>query len=365
MKESTHAIGVHVGRAAGQPVMTRAQSARYEFVASLRMHNGMVVMPAVKAGYREREAAFQSSTGRMPATPEEAGALLEGDPAYQFNRFLFQQVQRLTWDAVAELEPLVKDEIAGNRTVTAGAGGSLRLQDGFVAPKYYEAAEYHLQPGSYHGSELLHIMARYAGPGIFIPGNVKSIPQHLAPALPALAPRRILDVGCGSGRSTICWADVYPEAELFGIDVAPNLLQDAHAAAERRGVAVHYSQQDAQETDFPDGYFDLVVLYTLQHEVPPAPMARVFRELARITAPGGRIINADIAPLRHMPPLQRHLREWEVEHFGEPYVRMAGGLDVPALLVESGLEAIQEHAPDHFPDGLDFPWLTWGDKPAS
>jgi 2-polyprenyl-3-methyl-5-hydroxy-6-metoxy-1,4-benzoquinol methylase len=364
MQELKSAIGAHAARDAAA-VMDRGQKSRYEFVASLRMHNGISILGDLKQTHARKAEALKAERGRGPETADEAAELLRDEPVYQFNRFLFQQVQRLTWDALAEIEPMVSDRIPESRRIPENPKGSLTLDPAFRPPAYYDAVEYHLQPGSYHNSELLHVMARYAGPGIFIPGNVKGIIDHLRPALPDWTPKRILDVGTGAGRTAICFTDAYPEAEVHGIDVAANLLTDAHVTAERAGKAIHYSLQSAEATNFPDGYFDLISMYTLQHEVPPAPMKSILHEMVRILSPGGRLINGDIAPHRTMPPLMRHLREWEVENFGEPYVRAAGSLDLASMFREAGLVNVQEVAPDNYPNGLDFPWLTFGDKPAT
>ena len=66
-----------------------------------------------------------------------------------------------------------------------------------------------------------------------------------------LKPARILDMGCSVGQATLPYATYYPHAEVHAIDVAAPLLRYAHARAESVGRAVHFSQQNAERTDFP------------------------------------------------------------------------------------------------------------------
>ncbi|CAK1361308.1 putative methyltransferase [Cercospora beticola] len=47
---------------------------------------------------------------------------------------------------------------------------------------------------------------------------------------------RILDVGCGSGEITVDVAEMFPEAQVVGLDVSAAMLESAKVYAERRGV---------------------------------------------------------------------------------------------------------------------------------
>ena len=74
-----------------------------------------------------------------------------------------------------------------------------------------------------------------------------------------LAPKKILDMGCSVGHSTVPYAQAFPDAEVHGIDVAAPMLRYAHARAEELGEKVHFSQQNAEQTNFKSGTFDLIV----------------------------------------------------------------------------------------------------------
>jgi len=79
----------------------------------------------------------------------------------------------------------------------------------------------------------------------------------LARAVP-LAPRRILDIGCGAGATSLALADALPEAAVTGIDLSDALLAAARErAGSRRSVA--FEKGDASTWRPDSGAFDLIV----------------------------------------------------------------------------------------------------------
>ena len=99
--------------------------------------------------------------------------------------------------------------------------------------------------------------------------------------LPA-APKRVLDLGTGTGLAAFVAAQRFPEAEVVGVDLAPGMVEQARQRtppelAER----VRFEQGDAAKLSFEDGAFDLVQL---------ANMIPFFDELARVTASGGHLV---------------------------------------------------------------------------
>ena len=88
-------------------------------------------------------------------------------------------------------------------------------------------------------------------------------------------PRRILDVGTGTGAAALWLAERFPEAEVVGVDVAPEMIEQARAKGSPR---VRFEVGDARAADGP---FDLVV-----HLNCPV----LFREVAAVVAPGGTVL---------------------------------------------------------------------------
>jgi ubiquinone/menaquinone biosynthesis C-methylase UbiE len=101
-------------------------------------------------------------------------------------------------------------------------------------------------------------------------------------------PRRILDVACGTGESTLAWRRRFPQAEISAIDVSPYML----AVAERKLAddrTIEVRCLDAEHLPFGDASFDLVTASLLFHEVPKEVAPRILREMRRVCRPGGEI----------------------------------------------------------------------------
>jgi len=113
-------------------------------------------------------------------------------------------------------------------------------------------------------------------------------------------PRRVLDVGCGTGYLLRQLADRCPDAaELTGVDPAPAMIAAARAAA--AGDRRQWLEGTAEELPFPDGTFDLVVSTTsFDHW---ADQRAGLGECARVLAPGGWLVLTDLFSSLLLPTL--------------------------------------------------------------
>ncbi|WP_376796303.1 class I SAM-dependent methyltransferase [Thermogemmatispora sp.] len=101
---------------------------------------------------------------------------------------------------------------------------------------------------------------------------------------PVRRPRRILDVGCGTGQWAIELAQQFPEAEVIGLDVEQVKTRSAPPPNFR------FVQGDILEgLPFEEGYFDFVHQRLLFLAIPLPAWPGVVQDLARVTAPGGWI----------------------------------------------------------------------------
>lgn len=123
----------------------------------------------------------------------------------------------------------------------------------------------------------------------------------------ALQPgERVLDVGCGTGPSTIRAAkEVGPQGQTVGTDVAPAMIETAQGTAAAAGATgIEWLVADAQTHDFGTGAFDAVIS-RFGVMFFPDPVA-AFANLARATRSGGRLVVAvwqtrDRVPLFDIP----------------------------------------------------------------
>jgi ubiquinone/menaquinone biosynthesis C-methylase UbiE len=155
---------------------------------------------------------------------------------------------------------------------------------------------------------------------------------------PDLKPRRILDMGCGAGMSTLPLADAFPGAEIHAVDIAAPMLRYAHGRAQSMGVAVHFSQQDAGHTTFEDGSFDLVVSNLLLHEIPQKLSRRIVAECHRLLAPGGVHVHNDMVGWPS-DPFEQFMAEWNSHHNNEVFERGSGTLDWRGACIDAGFAA--------------------------
>ncbi len=112
-------------------------------------------------------------------------------------------------------------------------------------------------------------------------------PDAFAPLEAALdsldgSPRRVLDLGTGTGSAAFIVAQRFPEADVTGVDLADGMLAEARRKIPPELASrVRFEKGDAAELEYPAGVFDLLTL---------ANMIPFFDELARLVAPGGSIV---------------------------------------------------------------------------
>jgi ubiquinone/menaquinone biosynthesis C-methylase UbiE len=111
----------------------------------------------------------------------------------------------------------------------------------------------------------------------------------LARALSQAPIGRLVDVGTGTGRMLALFGGEASHAT--GIDRSPEMLRLARAKL--NGAAIELRQGDIGALPLEDGCADTVILHQVLHYL-PAPEAAI-AELARILAPGGRVLIVDFA----------------------------------------------------------------------
>jgi SAM-dependent methyltransferase len=107
------------------------------------------------------------------------------------------------------------------------------------------------------------------------------------------AGEKVLDVGCGAGSTALPAARA--GAIVTGVDIAPNLVEQARANAEAEGLKnCRFEEGDAEALDFETGSFDTIVSI-FGAMFAPRP-ERVAAELIRVCRSGGRIVMANWTP---------------------------------------------------------------------
>lgn len=101
--------------------------------------------------------------------------------------------------------------------------------------------------------------------------------------------KKVLDAGFGSGRFCLALAKDFPQSEIYGIDISPELVANANQLASNFQIKnVHFMKDDIFNLSFPDKSFDVVfnqgvIEHFTNHE-------DAFKEMYRVTKQGGTII---------------------------------------------------------------------------
>src|SRR4030095_10513624 len=69
----------------------------------------------------------------------------------------------------------------------------------------------------------------------------------------------MLDIGCYLGGKTVRWLERYRGAEIHGIDIHPEFISVAESFARLHNAKAHFKVNFAEQLDFPDGFFDIIL----------------------------------------------------------------------------------------------------------
>jgi ubiquinone/menaquinone biosynthesis C-methylase UbiE len=201
-----------------------------------------------------------------------------------------------------------------------------------VTPTYYSNQNFHGIKGGYltSGAAVTYdAITQY----VSLP-NETWIRQALIDAV-KVHPRRILDLGCGTGSTTLMLKTAFPEAEVIGLDLSPYMLVRAEHKAIEAALDINWRHGNAEKTGFPDASFDLVTASLLFHETPALVSQNILRESLRLLTFGGQVLVLD--------GNQKTLRqvEWLNQVFEEPYIRDYSDGSIDAWMGAAGFQAVQ------------------------
>jgi len=140
----------------------------------------------------------------------------------------------------------------------------------------------------------------------------------------------VVDLGCGGGLDVFLAArKVGPTGKAIGIDMTPEMLELARKNAAKSGLTnVEFHNATIDKLPLADASVDCVISNCVINLAPDKPA--VFREMARVLKPGGRLAVSDIALKKPLPP--------EVGNDLMAYVGCIAGA-IPIEDYQSGLSA--------------------------
>ncbi len=153
--------------------------------------------------------------------------------------------------------------------------------------------------------------------------------QQIAPP-----PQSILDLGCGVGMSTFALQEIYPQAQITGLDLSPYFLAIAQYRT-NPSAPITWLHRAAETTALPDASFDLISAHLVFHELPQSASRAILQEARRLLRPGGHLAIMDMNPQSEvyakLPPYILTLLKST-----EPYLDDYFGLDLKQAIYEAG-----------------------------
>ncbi len=121
----------------------------------------------------------------------------------------------------------------------------------------------------------------------------------------------VVDLGSGAGIDVFLAADaVGPTGRVIGVDMTPEMLARARRNAAKHGVTnAEFREGRLEELPVDSGTVDAITSNCVINLVPDK--AAVFKEIARILKPGGRLVISDIVLDKKLPPeIEQDVYAW-------------------------------------------------------
>lgn len=312
--------------------------------------------------------------GSAPRSRDEIRSAMQADPAYRAWSALARAAQEQMWvsisDTVFRERPRLTSVAAALRA-DPKALGSLTIDPDFVPPRGVTAVDIHLQVGGYAmdlGNGDCSAGALYESGGnlyAFGQGLSKTdskaahVQRFISEKFSSLKPKRILDMGCSAGSSSVPYAQAFPDAHVHAIDVGSGMLRYAHARAQSLGESVHFHQMDCASTRFPDAYFDLIVSHNLMHEISSSTRRGMLKESYRLLRAGGVCIHQDV-PLRFagLSEFKKFDMSWDTLNNNEPFWEVYANADLLPELLDAGFDSECTHVGSLPASTGSLPWFV-------
>lgn len=191
--------------------------------------------------------------------------------------------------------------------------------------------------------DFQHYMLRFALRGLY--------------AAPLQQPASILDVGTGTGRWAMDIAQLFPRANVCGVDVNPPPADEqALTGVDVRPANYTFVPGNVLEgLPFNDGQFDFAHMRLLFTAIPGDRWPLAIRELARVTRPGGWVESVETTGLHNGGPHVDQMMSWIAQMSARRHVDLMNGSRVAEFAEMAGLRNVAASV-------VNVPTGVWGNR---
>ncbi len=129
-----------------------------------------------------------------------------------------------------------------------------------------------------------------------------------------LQPKRILDLGCGTGNLTAAILANFPNSEIHALDLSADILNQCKERF-KGNSNIHYHQQDFSSLNFPENHFDLIVSSIAIHHIPDVQKEQLYQQIFKILKSEGIFEFADQTRGATEEIYQKHISRWKTAAF--------------------------------------------------
>lgn len=311
------------------------------FITEVKNYWHTSLYQALEGEYGKLEALANPK----PQTPKEVEALLRDNTTYQVFAWIERNMQRFKYSGRYGLVAWYARQDNAALFEKTSRLPNLKLDPALEMPRYYVNCDIHQHPGGVWSHETGGLVYQHAAQTTTPLDGQRHADLHaqfvakVREKFPQA--RRILELGCGFGKTTAPLKDAYPEADIVAIDLSGPCLQVAAANV----PGVEFRQADAASTPFEDGAFDLVVSSMFLHEMPPPQVAKVIAECDRVTDAQGGMVHLDFYVFPSV--FRRFMHYSHGRRNNEPFMEPLAEMDLPGELrahhfVHQDIEAFEE-----------------------
>lgn len=277
------------------------------------------------------------SSGNTPGTQTEAEPMIQALPAAASFQFMHRHIQDRTWRLCEQITAQQGDQIFAALQPDAADLGTLEADDDLAYPAYY-TFDYHRQAGGIWRDDLAAAVYLLGARIVHVGRNSDfQLHDQFVDEIELSGPaERILDLGCGFGKTTFSLKRRWPDAEVEGLDLSLPCLKLGRKMATARGQSIQWRQADMERLPVADNSVDLAVITMVLHEMPEQAIRNSFAEAYRVLRPGGQLITLENRLIGD--PFRDTLLKWYSELIDEPYWEPFRHLDIEQAARSSGFQ---------------------------